>query len=401
MADVAETPVEDIASLAAALDGVMAGGIAAVIRGTPSKFFPRNGGPAFRLLHPQEGQAAARTGKRISPELIRKNRLEPDGVHRCAATWLPTFEDRPRSWVIFDVDRIPVPGHLAGDWIEDPDAAVEHVQALLPEPFHHATCWWSISSSAAIPSAEGREVVSEFKLKLAFWLDRPLFGNEVKDWMAAEKAPVDPAVFGAVHLIYVARPTFGHGLHDPVPRRSGLLTGQVDTIAVPRVLLKPVPEKPFNAAATFGPIEGLDDLCSTLRERLAGKPHVREHLLQAAGAFVRQHGSDIDHTALVDALEGIAHEHRSRVEVTGYGIDRLVDFVVERARSTDWKPRGRMAQDAVLPPWFGDEAENRFREVNRQRQHLQNWLRRNCTFAMARREIAARREAAFAAAGLV
>ena len=45
-----------------------------------------------------------------------------------------------------------------------------------------------------------------FKLKLAFWLDRALPGAEVKRWMAAEKAPVDPAVFGAVQLIYLARP---------------------------------------------------------------------------------------------------------------------------------------------------------------------------------------------------
>ena len=124
-------------------------------------------------------------------------------------TWLPTFEDRPRSWVIFDVDRIPVPEHLTDDWVDEPDAAVEHVLGLLPEPFRTATCWWSISSSAAIPGPHGREVASAFKLKLAFWLDRPLLGTEVKRWMAAEKAPVDPAVFGAVQLIYLARPTFG------------------------------------------------------------------------------------------------------------------------------------------------------------------------------------------------
>ena len=111
----AEVPVDGIDSLAAALDSVTADGIAAVIRGAPGKFYPRNGRPAFRLLRPQEGQAAAQTGARISPELIRRNKLEPDGVHRYAATWLPTLEDRPRFWVVFDVDRVPVPDHMAGD----------------------------------------------------------------------------------------------------------------------------------------------------------------------------------------------------------------------------------------------------------------------------------------------
>ena len=57
--------------------------------------------------------------------------------------------------------------------------------------------------------------------------------------MAAEKAPVDPAVFGAVQLIYLARPSFGHGLHDPVPRRSGIWQGEADTVAVPELLPEP------------------------------------------------------------------------------------------------------------------------------------------------------------------
>ena len=116
--------------------------------------------------------ASARTGARISQQQIRTRNLEPDEEHRYAVTWLPTFEDRPRSWVIFDVDRVPVPDHLSDDWVDEPEAAVEHVLGLLPEPFRTATCWWSISSSAAIPGPHGREVAGAFKLKLAFWLDR-------------------------------------------------------------------------------------------------------------------------------------------------------------------------------------------------------------------------------------
>ena len=156
-----EVEVDGIASLAAVLDGVVTDGHAAVIRGAPGKFYPRDGSPAFRLLQPQEGLASAKTGARISQQQIRTHNLEPDGVHRYAVTWLPTFEDRPRSWVIFDVDRVPVPDHLIDDWVDEPDAAVEHVLGLLPEPFRTATCWWSISSSAAVPGPHGREVASD------------------------------------------------------------------------------------------------------------------------------------------------------------------------------------------------------------------------------------------------
>jgi hypothetical protein len=161
-------PVDGIDSLADVLERVSAGGAAAVIRGAPGKFYPRNGSAAFRLLRPQGGLAAAATGARVPHEQIRKHGIEPDGEHFYAATWLPTFEEHPRHWLICDVDHIPVPEHLAGDWVDEPEAGVEHVLGTLPAPFRTATCWWSLSSSAAVPGPNGREVADEFKLKLAF-----------------------------------------------------------------------------------------------------------------------------------------------------------------------------------------------------------------------------------------
>jgi hypothetical protein len=391
--------VDGLASFATVLDEVATDGHAAVIRGAPGRFYPRDGSPAFRLLQPQEGLASATTGARISQQQIRRYGLVAD-EHRFAATWLPTFEDRPRSWVIFDVDRIPVPDHLIDNWVDEPDAAVEHVLRLLPEPFRAATCWWSISSSAAIPGPQRREVASEFKLKLAFWLSRALLGPEIKRWMAAEQAPVDPAVFNAIQLIYLARPRFGQGLHDPVPRRSGIWQGEADSVAVPELLPEPDATTYEGTAADFGPVEGLDELRHALRVRLAGEPHVREHLLQAARAYVRQHGPNVDQAALVAALEAVAWEHRSRAEVVGYGVDRLVDHVVRQERAATWTPFGRLAPKAILRPYFGEEAPNLFREANRQRHFLRDWLRRNYLYAIARHEIASRRAAALAAAGL-
>jgi hypothetical protein len=395
-----EVPVHDIGSLATALDSVVTGGVAAVIRGVPGKFHPRRALPTFRLLRPQEGQAASRTGRRISPERIRREQLEPDGTHRYAATWLPTFEDRPRFWLILDVDRVPVPEPMAGDWVDEPDAAVEHVLGLLPEPFQSATCWWSISSSAAVPGPNGREVARHFKLKLAFWLSRALPGAEVKRWMAVEKVPVDPAVFGAVQLVYLARPGLGHGLHDPVPRRCGIWRGAIDTVEVPEPLCEPAAHEHNAGTTAFGPAEGLDDLRDALRARLAGELHVREHLLQAARAYVRQHGPHIDQAALVAALEEVAAEHRSSAEVAAYGVERLVDHVVRQRRAAASIHFGRPTPAGTLPPYFGAEAENRFREVNRQRHFLRDWLQRNWLYAIARHEIASRRAAAFEAAGL-
>jgi hypothetical protein len=99
-------------------------------------------------------------------------------------------------------------------------------------------------------------------------------------------------------------------------------------------------------------------------------------------------------------LESVALEHRSRVEVAGYGVDRLVDHVVRQERAATWVLFGRAAPSGILPPYFGEEAPNLFREANRQRHFLRDWLQRNCLYAIARHEIASRRAAAFAAAGL-
>jgi hypothetical protein len=395
-----EVEVDGIGPFAATLDEVAADGHAALIRGAPGRFHPRNGSPAFRLLQPQEGLASARTGARISQQQIRLGNLQPDDEHRWAVTWLPTFEDRPRRWVIFDVDRVRAPDHLAEDWIDEPETAVEHVLALLPELFRTATCWWSVSSSAAIPGPHGREVSQDIRLKLGFWLDRPLLGTELKRWMAAGQAPVDPAVFGAVQLIYIARPGFGDGLHDPVPRRSGVWQGETDTVEVPAFLPEPEPAIHQSDAAAFGPVEGLEELRDALRLRLVGEPHVRQHLLQAAAAYARQHGPNIDQAALVAVLESVALEYRTQTEVAAYGVDSLVAYVVQQERAANWMPLGRPPRLARLKPYFGPEGANRFALLNDQRRFIRSWISRQHVYALARQEISERRAAAFAAEGL-
>jgi hypothetical protein len=219
--------------------------------------------------------------------------------------------------------------------------------------------------------------------------------------MSAENAPVDPAVFGAVQLIYLARPRFGHGLHDPVPRRTGLPQGEVEAVEVPDVLPEPDPYS-YRAgqAEGFAPAEGPDELVEQIRARLQGALHVREHLLAVARSYIRQHGPDIDQAPLVKALESVAREFRNAGEVAGYGVDRMVEHVAKQEKAATWTPFGRSAPKGTLPPYFGEEAANLFREVNRQRHFLRDWLQRNCLYAIARHEIASRRAAAFVAAGL-
>ena len=148
-----------------------------------------------------------------------------------------------------------------------------------------------------------------FKLKLAFWLDRPLLGGEVKRWMVAEQAPVDPAVFGAVQLIYLARPRFGHGLHDPVPRRTGLWHGETDTVAVPESCPSPRCTATRAAGGKPAPAEGLEELCEQLRERLQVSFRCEQPPAQAAFAYFHQHGADVEQKPIYSTRA----EHRNHV----------------------------------------------------------------------------------------
>jgi hypothetical protein len=189
-------------------------------------------------------------------------------------------------------------------------------------------------------------------------------------------------------------------LHDPVPRRCGIWTGESDTVQVPELLPAPPSTGDQAEAASFGPCGGLGDLRDALRARLAGEAHVREHLLQAARAYVREHGAEVDQPALVGVLEAVAKEHRGSAEVAGYGIERLVDHVVRQKRAAAWTAFGRPPHPARLTPYFGPEGANRFAVLNDQRRFLRSWISRQHVYALARREIAERRAAAFAAEGL-
>lgn len=102
----------------------------------------------------------------------------------------------------------------------------------------------------------------------------------------------------------------------------------------------------------------------------------------------------------MDALEGVAHEFRDRGEVAGYGVASMVDWVAQQERSATWMPFSRPARPARLAPYFGTEGANQFAEINDQRRFLRSWISRQHVYALARREIAARRAAAFAAEGL-
>lgn len=256
---VREVPVHDIRTLGQALAELERNRHSFVIRGEPLSTTDRS--RCRRLLYDQ---------------------LE-DGVEVPA-----TFEPAARRWLALDFDALPTPQwdhvHLARRreaiardraehheaspiWhVDDPGelppelcaddldpAPIDAVRdwslvcaaavATLPPEFQAVTAWWQMTSSAGIKPG--------VRIRLWFWLDRPVRDAEAKRWL--EGCPVDPALYNPVQAHYVAKPIF-HRARDPVPKRSGFFWRGANMVAVPE-LPEPAPpprpeRKPHSGHAT-------------------------------------------------------------------------------------------------------------------------------------------------------
>lgn len=135
-----------------------------------------------------------------------------------------TFESAARRWIALDIDGVSEPACTT--FAAEPEAGVEHVLELLPEPFAATSCYWQATSSAGVKSG--------IRARVWFWLSRPVSDAEARGWLAS--APVDRSLFTPVALHYVAPPILAPGTPSPVARRSGTRRGLIDVVEVPAEL---------------------------------------------------------------------------------------------------------------------------------------------------------------------
>jgi hypothetical protein len=96
----------------------------------------------------------------------------------------------------------------------------------VPEPFADASCWWQATGSAGVKPG--------IRVRLWFWLSRPVSDAEAKGWLRG--CPLDRSLYTPVALHYVAAPILEAGAHDPVGRRHGVRRGLGDVVRVPAEL---------------------------------------------------------------------------------------------------------------------------------------------------------------------
>jgi hypothetical protein len=131
----------------------------------------------------------------------------------------PTLREVPRRWLALDFDTLPLPeGVEPEDLIACAHAAIES----LPEEF----LW----VRTVVQATAGHGLKPGLRLRLWYWLDRPVCGDELKHWLQC--VPVDRSVFGAAQVIYTAAPIFLPGAFDPLPTRIAVIPG-ADAVIVP------------------------------------------------------------------------------------------------------------------------------------------------------------------------
>lgn len=132
---------------------------------------------------------------------------------------VPTLRPEPHRWLALDVDGIERPAHIPADHL---DLCGQIAIAALPAEFHEVRC--------IVQATAGHGFKPGCRLRLWFWLDRPMDDASLKTWLAG--VPVDRSIFSAAQPIYTAAPVFDAGLRDHLPCRLIEIPGRPH-VAVP------------------------------------------------------------------------------------------------------------------------------------------------------------------------
>ena len=87
----------------------------------------------------------------------------------------PFFEDHPRHWVMFDIDKAELPAGISIR--ENPEYAAQTVLRMFPKPFNQTTAFISMSSSCGLHNDH------IFKGHVWFWLTKAMNSHQVLEWI--------------------------------------------------------------------------------------------------------------------------------------------------------------------------------------------------------------------------
>jgi hypothetical protein len=252
---------------------------------------------------------------------------------------------------------------------------VRYVCDRLPAAFRGVTCWYQFTSGAGIKPG--------IRIRLAFWLDRPLGTEDLKLWFGAKADkirfyPVDLSVFVATHPIYVAHPLLAAGAWDPLGGRprSGVVRGESGMVAVQPIERPQYEPGSRTYARSDSPSSASFDEALSLIGDHEGGGGCHNALLHTVGWYFGRYGSDADPEALKTAIsEAVAaaiwdpkqgHGPDYIQAQLGPELDRLVRDIQQRQR--DDEANKQREREAATRRWPEEglplqEAESVLREA--------------------------------------
>ena len=268
-------------------------------------------------------------------------RLRPRGDQ--PATLLP----QARYWLSLDLDSVPCPAGI--DLIFEPDRVVEYVVELLPEEFHGVSVFWAFTS--------GHGIKPGIRIRLFYWLDRPLEDWELKVWLTPLIAAklIDAALFNPVQATYTAAPVF-IDMNDPVPYRFGTWSGYSDAV------MPPIIEKPqYSACSASGASRGDGSGYAAHRGGIGDGPLRKGFygpLKAAIGAFIGEAGAAADTAWLRADLERAIREapRDPALHDDAYIEDRVTDldpwiaWTLDRQREKEAAETAELCEPTYPPP---------------------------------------------------
>lgn len=186
--------------------------------------------------------------------------LHPDGDDPA------TLVEVPRRWLALDIDGLARPVNVP---VSDLVACAGIAIAALPSEFHDAR--------AVVQATAGHGYKPGSRLRLWYWLSRPVCGAELKIWL--DGARVDHALFSAAQIVYTAAPVFVAG-RDPLPTRIVSLRAGAGCVAVPELpepapRPQPPPVKPATGLSRYAEVA-----VDTAARRIANaRPGERDKIL--------------------------------------------------------------------------------------------------------------------------
>ena len=248
---------------------------------------------------------------------------------------LSNYMDVPRSWAMFDIDDLALPEAV------DPtsQAAVVYAISKMPACFHDRDCVYHFSSSAGL----ARQV---FKGHLAFLLEEPVGSADLRNWAVkyvnqdSDLVKIDPALFNAVQIHYIADPIFEDLSMDPFAGQSrvGLIQGTHRRVPVSSIIEPPVPI-----------------VLAPMPERVVVRDRHR-----ASSATSWQSALNEIHDDRLGLHNGIVHVIKRAVQESGIEFDRFVIKDAIRQRVAQAITEGSIGRkQSYLDEETGDERLDR------------------------------------------